>query len=52
MIIIMAPLAHNKFFALCRDDCQADNPETWKPPSNLITDWSQKSIFLLITGKV
>lgn len=48
----MAPLAHNKFCALGRDDCQADNPETWKTPSNLVTGWSQKNIILVIPGKV
>lgn len=46
----MAPLTHNKFCILCRDDCQIDNLENWKTPSNFVTCWSQKNIFL-ITGR-
>lgn len=46
----MAPLTHNKFYILCRDDCQMDNLDNWKPPSNFMTCWSQENVSL-ITGR-
>lgn len=46
----MPPLSHNTFCVLCRDDCQIDNPENWKIPSNFVTCWSPKNA-VPITGK-